>query len=67
MPKPAGESGTMNGTGAARERRADWPDFLRRILLGASLAGSAATASATPIEEPPPGEVAEADRQGPQG
>jgi len=44
-------------------RAAAWPDFLRRMLLGASLASSAATMTALP-EESPPAEVADAEAPG---
>jgi hypothetical protein len=68
MPQQAGESGVGKGSGTGRDRRAAaWPDFLRRILLGASLAGSAAPAGAALPDEPPPGEVAEPERPARQG
>jgi len=41
-------------------RAAAWPDFLRRMLLGASLASTATMTAAAP-DETPPGEIAEAD------
>jgi len=42
-------------------RTAAWPDFLRRLLLSASLAGSAALPVTTSPDETPPGDVAEAE------
>jgi hypothetical protein len=47
-------------------RAAAWPDFLRRMLLGASLASTAATLAALP-DDNPPGEVAEAEAPGDPG
>ena len=50
------------------EKRADpWSDFLRRLLLSASLAGTALSATAA-AEEPdqPAAEIAEAEQPMPQ-
>lgn len=45
------------------DKRADpWGDFLRRLLLSASLAGSALPAAATEEADAPAAEVAAADR-----
>ncbi|WP_158292376.1 hypothetical protein [Paracraurococcus ruber] len=44
------------------DKRTDpWGDFLRRLLLSASLAGTALPAAAAEEPESPPAEVAEAD------
>lgn len=46
------------------DKRADpWGDFLRRLLLSASLAGTALPAAAAEEPDSPPAEVAEADQQ----
>ena len=48
------------------ERRTDpWADFLRRILLTASLASAAAVTTTTNTEAPP-AEIADAEPQLPQ-
>ena len=45
------------------EKRADpWSDFLRRLLLSASLAGTALPAAAAEEPDQPPAEVAEAEQ-----
>ena len=48
------------------ERRTDpWADFLRRILLSASLASAAAVTTATNVDTPP-AEIADAEPQQPE-
>jgi hypothetical protein len=49
------------------EKRADpWSDFLRRLLLSASLAGTALPAAAAEEPDQPPAEIAEAEQPMPQ-
>ena len=45
------------------DKRADpWSDFLRRLLLSASLAGTALPAAAAEEPDQPPAELAEAEQ-----
>lgn len=55
------------GRGVRRmERRTDpWADFLRRMLLSASLASAAAVTTATNVDSPP-AEIADAEPQQPE-
>ena len=48
------------------EKRVDpWGDFLRRLLLSASLAGTALPAAAAEDPDPPAAEIAEAEQPAP--
>ena len=49
------------------DKRADpWSDFLRRLLLSASLAGTALPAAAAEEPDQPAAEIAEAEQPMPQ-
>ena len=49
------------------DKRADpWSDFLRRLLLSASLAGAALPAAAAEEPDQPQAEIAEAEQPAPQ-
>jgi hypothetical protein len=59
MSDASGKAGEDKGMTRMDRRAAAWPEFLRRMLVGASLAGSAALPATT--DEVSPGDLAEAE------